>query len=326
MSSSGASSQIKGPPYLPSTQAIGGTPTLSVDDPICAVLIFLFAVVGVFHITWRVKQNADHRSRLGFLLFIFSFVRSVALVLRIAWASRPTNINLAIAANVFTAAGVVILFIVNLIFARRILNDYCKFGKHKAFDYALRFLIFCVAASIIMLVAATVYSFFTLDAAKRLICRKIQLFGSTYLALLAFLPIPAAIMALLFPNDATRTDAYLRRRFRAKVQLLLTTATLLTLGAGFRCGTNFDARPLGHPTWFHHKAAFYCFNFGIEVIVLYIYAAARFDSRLRLRQPVDTADAENSNTSGTEKAAFRESKWHRLVHDREMFGGGGWDQ
>ncbi|KAH8911652.1 hypothetical protein BR93DRAFT_921629 [Coniochaeta sp. PMI_546] len=318
---------MQGPPYLPGTQAIGGTPTLGVDDPICAVLIFLFAVVAVFHITWRVKQNEDHRSKLGFLLFIFSFVRSVALVLRIAWASRPTNINVAIAANVFTAAGVVILFIVNLIFARRVVNDYCRFGKHKAFDWALRFLIFCIAASIIMLIVATVYSFFTLDAAKRLICRKIQLFGSTYLTLLAFLPIPAAIMALLFPSDMTRTDPYLRRRFRAKVQLLLVTSALLTLGAGFRCGTSFDARPLGQVTWFHHKAAFYCFNFGIEVIVLYIFAAARFDSRLRLRQPVDATDAENSNdASTTEKATLPQGKWSRLVHDREMFGGGGWDQ
>lgn len=318
---------MRGPPYLPSTQAIGGTPTVGVDDPICAVLILLFAVVGVFHITWRVKQNEDHRSRLGFLLFIFSFVRSVALVLRIAWASRTTNINLAIAANVFTAAGVVILFIVNLIFARRVVNDYCRFGKHKAFDWALRFLIFCIAASIIMLITATVYSFFTLDAAKRLICRKIQLFGSTYLTLLAFLPIPAALLPLLFPNDVTRADPFLRRRLQAKTQLLLITAALLTLGAGFRCGTSFDARPLGHVTWFHHKAAFYCFNFAIEVIVLYIYAAARFDKRLRLRQPIEAADPEASfDTSGTEKAPSRQSKWYKLVHDREMFGGGGWDQ
>ncbi|KAJ9157144.1 hypothetical protein NKR19_g3793 [Coniochaeta hoffmannii] len=328
-SSGGAPGQMHGPPYLPSTQAVGGTPTTGLDDPICAVLILLFAVVGAFHLTLRVKQHESHRSRLGFLLFIFSFVRTVALVLRIAWASRPTNVNVAIAANVFTAAGVVIVFIVNLIFTRRVANDYVRGGRSKAFDWALRFLIFCVAASVIMLIVATVYSFFTLDAATRLICRKIQLFGATYLALLAFVPIPAALLALVFRNEVAREDPLARRRFLAKVQLLLLTATLLTLGAGFRCGTNFDARPLGHPTWFHNKAAFYCFNFVIEVVVLYIFAAARFDFRLRYRQPLDAEDGGDASDSAPAESsekivADRGSKWHKLAHDREVFGGGDW--
>jgi hypothetical protein len=293
------------------------------------VLIFLFALVGAFHLTLRLKLHPTHRSRLGFLLFIFSVVRTVALVLRIAWSSYPRSVNVAIAANVFTAAGVVILFIVNLIFTRRLAHDYVRGGKSRFFDWALRFLVFCIAASVIMLIVATVYSFFTLDPVARLTARKIQLFGSTYLALLAFLPIPAALLALVFRNEAVREDPALRRRFMAKVQLLLVTAALLTLGAGFRCGTAFDARPLGHPTWFHHKAAFYCFNFVIEVIVLYIYAAARFDFRFRYRtQFLDEEGTGDKNGSGaTEKVmADRGSRWHKLAHDREMFGGGDWTQ
>ncbi|KAB5554475.1 hypothetical protein GE09DRAFT_128903 [Coniochaeta sp. 2T2.1] len=321
-------------PYPPSTQPIGGTPTPSVDDPIAAVLILLFLLVGAFHLTWRVKQHTSHRSRLGFLLFIFSFVRTVALVLRIAWASVPKNVNMAIAANVFTAAGVVILFIVNLIFVRRVMNDYARFGRHRSLDWALKFLIFCIAASIIMLVVATVYSFFTLNPATRLICRKIQLFGATYLTLLAFLPIPATLLTLALPNDMARDDPQARRRFHAKAQLLLLTASLLTLGAGFRCGTNFDARPLGHPTWFHQKAAFYCFNFVLEVVVLYIFAAARFDFRLRMRQPLEAVDTgggggggDGGDLSGSSetKVVPRQGRCHtRLIHDREMFGGGDW--
>lgn len=320
---------MHGPPYPPTTQAVGGTPTPGVDDPICGVLILIYVILAVFHLTLRLKQHVDHRSRLGFLLFIFSYVRTIALVLRIAWASRPTNVNIAIASNVFTAAGVVILFIINLIFTRRVLYVYVRGGRRRVFDWALRFLIFCVAASIVMLIIATVYSFFTLDAAKRLMCRKIQLFGATYLALLAFIPVPAAILALIFRNDVARENDVTRRRFRAKVQVLLITGVLLTIGAGFRCGTSFDARPLGHVAWFHHKAAFYCFNFGIEIIVLCFYAATRFNIRLRLRprSPLDAEDTENGNESsltGSEKVVPGTSRWNKLAHDRELFGGGDW--
>lgn len=318
---------MQGPPYLPTTEAVGGTPTPGVDDPICAVLILLYAVSAAFHITLRVKQHEHHRSKIGVMLFMFSFVRIVAVVLRIGWASAPTNINLAIAAMVFTAAGVVLLFVINLIFTRRVVHGYVRGGERRVFDRALQFLVFCVVASIVMLIVATIYSFFTLNAASRLACRKIQLFGATYLALLAFLPIPAAALALLFRNEAARTDPVARRRFHAKLQLLVATATLLALGAGFRTGTSFAATPLGDVVWFDNKAAFYCFNFGIEITVLYMFAAWRFNSRLRHRRPIDAVDAQlevETAPPQAEKAVPAPSKWNKLAHDRELFGGGDW--
>lgn len=287
--------------------------------------MFLYLLVGVFHIIWRVKQHRDHRSRLGFLLFIFSIVRTIALVLRLVWASHATNTNIAIAANVFTAAGVVILFIVNLIFTRRLVGDYARFGRYRALDWALRFFISCVAASIIMLIVATVYSFFTLDAHTRLTCRKIQLVGATYLAALAFVPIPAVIATMLF--RVRDNDALSSTRFHAKAQLLLLTACLLSLGAGFRCGTTFDARPLGEVTWWSQKAPFYCFNFGIEIIVLYIYAGARLDPRLQLRERFSGAGIETADApSGSEKIVQQGGFWNKLNNDREVFGGGNWQQ
>lgn len=318
---------MQGPPYLPTTEAVGGTPTPAVDDPICAVLISLYAIAGVFHLTVRLTQHEHHRSRLGFLLCIFSVVRILALVLRIAWASRRTDTNLAISAMVFTAAGVVILFVVNLIFVRRVLYDFVRGGQRRIFDWALRFLIFCVLASIVMLIVATVYSFFTLHPAARLACRKIQLFGATYLALLAFLPVPVTAVALFFRNEAARCDPAARRRFHAKVQLLLATATLLATGAGFRCGTSFDAVPLGHEKWFDSKAAFYCFDFAIEITVLYLFAIWRFNVRLRHRRPLDAVDAQSGIETapvGAEKVVVGPSRWKKLAHDRELFGGGNW--
>jgi hypothetical protein len=267
-------------------------------------------------------MHPEHRSKLGFLLFMFSVVRIVALVLRIAWASNSTNISLAIAANVFTAAGVVIIFIVNLIVTRRVLGDYARFGGHRALDLGLRFLLFSIVACLIMVITSTVYSFFTLDAHTRQQCRDIQLVASTYLTFLAFIPVPAVVLAWLFRGPAVG-DTRAKRRFNAKAQLLLVTSVLLTLGAGFRCGTTFDARPLGQVMWFHHKAAYYCFNFGIEIIVLYIFVLARFDSRFRLPQRLHDDNAGNVDTDTEGKVLARRGGFFgRLNHDREIFGGG----
>src|SRR5690606_29236052 len=57
---------------------------------------------------------------------------------------------------------------------------------------------------------------------------------------------------------------------------------LLAFGAGFRVGVSFNARPAGEPAWYHHKAAFYCINFVIELIVMYTYMLIRFDRRFHV--------------------------------------------
>lgn len=297
-------------------------PTPRVDDPIAAVMIALFFFVAIFHMTWRLNQPKEHLSKISLLLFIFSMTRIVALVMRLTWASHPTNINVAIAAQIFLAAGVLIFFVINLIFARRVLGDYTVFGRHRAIDLAMKFLICCVAGCLIMVIVATVYSFFTLDLHTRQQCRDIQLVSSTYLSLLAFIPIPAGILALLLAEPIE--DLAHRKRFHARLQLLLFTAALLTLGAGFRTGTLYDARPLGHTTWFHHKAAFYCFNFGVEIICTYTVAIARFDRRFRLGHLRVSDDIDKEAMTDRDLAAQRRSFFDRLNNDREVFGREDW--
>ncbi len=208
--------------------------------------------------------------------------RIMALTLRIVWASHPTNANVLIAASVFTAAGVLLLFVVNLIFAQRIVRAYHPgFGWHRAVTLVFRFLIFSVIALLIMVITVTVHSFFTLDPDARDKDRKVQLFVGTYLAVLAFLPIPIVTLAAAFPRK-TRVEKFGSGRFRTKLALILFTSTLLTLGAGFRVGINFSPRPITNPAWYHSKPAYYCFNYVIEIIVVYTYVIARFDRRFHI--------------------------------------------
>ncbi|KAJ0115333.1 hypothetical protein J7T55_012610 [Diaporthe amygdali] len=270
-----------GPPYAPTTALLGGHPTVPLDDPICACLLLLFIAGAATHLTiFRINRKRDHKFVFSALLFGFCMARITTLVLRIVWASRPRNVDIAIAANIFVQAGVLLLFIINLIFAQRIVRSYHpRLGWSRGLGLAFKFLYFCVAACLIMVITATVDSFFTLDKNTRRIDRDIQLVAGTFLTLLAFLPIPVTLLAVVAPR-AHRPEKFGQGRQRTKIWLLLFTSVILTLGAGFRIGVNFTTpRPANNPAWFHSKACFYCFNFVIELAVVYAYAIARFDRR-----------------------------------------------
>lgn len=200
---------------------------------------------------------------------------------RIAWAKHQKNVKLGIAAQIFVAAGVVLLFIVNLVFAQRIIRaQHPRWGWHKAFDRVFGVIILITVFTLIMLITVTVQSFFTLSTHTHYIDRKIQLYGSTWFATVAFLPIPLIIIGILLPKRV-RLDKFGSGRFRTKIFVLLTASTLLALGASWRCATAYlPPVPLARPSpWYFNKAFFYTYNFGIEAIVVFLYVFVRIDRR-----------------------------------------------
>jgi len=301
----GQTSPPPGPPYLPPVAQLGGLPTPIPDDVISAVLLAFFIAGAATHMTiFQVNRKRDHKFIFSVLLFGFCMARITTLVMRIVWASRPANVSIAIAANILVAAGVLLLFIVNLLFAQRIVRAYHpSFGWHRAVSWAFRFLFFSVVALLIMVITASVHSFFTLDPSVRQKERDVTLFAGTYLAVLAFLPIPIVTVAVLYPRD-NKVDKFGTGRLRTKIRLLLFTSTLLTFGAGFRIGASFSPRPITNPAWYHHKAAFYIVNFVIELIVVYAYAIARFDKRFHI--PDGSSGPGHYNGVNTEAEVFGE--------------------
>lgn len=101
-------------------------------------------------------------------------------------------------------------------------------------------------------------------------------------AFVAFLPIPITALAVLKPRQQ-RPEKFGQGRYRTKISLLLITSFLLTIGAAFRIAVAFTTpRPLADPAWYHSKPCFYCFNFVIEILVVYLYAISRFDRRFHI--------------------------------------------
>lgn len=129
---------------------------------------------------------------------------------------------------------------------------------------------------LIMIITTTVQSFHTLNPHTRNVDRIVQLVGSTYFAVAAFLPVPLLAINALLPRPHP-LDKFGEGRHRVKVGVLLFSALLVTFGAAFRAVVAYVPKPVAHPAWYHSKAVFYCINFTIEIIIVILYAVARVD-------------------------------------------------
>jgi hypothetical protein len=188
--------------------------------------------------------------------------RILTSILRIASTSLPHNVRLALAAQIFVAAGVLILFIINIVFAMRLVRaTHRSFGWHPAFGIAFKALFVVIGATLIMVISATVQGSFSLNAPTQAIDRSLQLYGSTLLAIVATLPLPMAALTLLVPYSPI--DEFGTGRLRTKVITLLVSTTFLSIGAWYRCGITWQIPvPRAQPfPWDLGKGPFYILNF-----------------------------------------------------------------
>lgn len=244
----------------------------------------LFILGAISNMTiFQVNKRRGHKFLMSGMLFGFCMARIVSCILRIVWATRPTNIRLGIAAQVFVAAGIVLIFVINIIFAQRITRAaHPHSGWHPAFSRFFIAIYVLVVVSLIMLIISVVQSFYTLNNNTRRIDRDIQLYGQTLFAVVSFLPIPVVVGGLIVPRK-TRIEKFGSGRWRSKVYILLAASFLLCLGATFRVGTSYKKlRPQNNPAWYHHKACFYIFNFTVEIITVYLYILVRVDKRFHV--------------------------------------------
>ena len=165
-----------------------------------------------------------------------------------------------------------------------------------------------------MLITSVIQSFYTLNANTRRIDRDIQLYGATLFMVVAFLPIPLIIGGLVVPRK-TRVEKFGSGRWRTKIAVLLTAASLLTLGAGFRAGTALMApRPRDDPAWYQSKACFYIFDLGVEIVTIGLYAILRVD--LRFHVPNGSAKAGDYSLASSSLARVKSV---RVNDEEEVF-------
>ena len=308
-------------PYPPRTASIGGVPTVSVDVPVLSVCLFFYITGAVCNMTiLQLNLRKGHKFLMSGLMFGFCMARTLACIMRIVWACYPKDVRIAIASMILVQAGVLILFIINLIFAQRVLRAaHPLFGWHRAIHYAFIVLYILVVFMLAAVITVIVQQFYTLNPNTHRIDRDVQLAVFSYFLFAAFLPIPMVIIGLVVPRK-TRLEKFGSGRWRTKITLLLTTATLLTLGASFRAGTSYkNPRPLEAPAWYDAKWCFYIFNFTIEIIVLYLYLLLRIDKRFWIPNGSKGPGDYTNSGEKDERSASRSTNRPLVESEEEFF-------
>ncbi|KAG8754592.1 hypothetical protein FRC14_004928 [Serendipita sp. 396] len=172
----------------------GGIPNTT-DTILASIFIPLFFAVGLyFH--FRLFKAYNQKFIWSILCFGFCMARIAALSLRLATVKHPTNKSLNIAAQVFIAAGVVLLFFVNLQMARRFFGQ--LHPQHAIWvKRVVNTACILVLPVLAMVITTVVQSFLTTDPSILDKDRKVRLVASVFLVLLAFLPIPIVLVVLL---------------------------------------------------------------------------------------------------------------------------------
>lgn len=227
--------------------------------------------------TLQVNLRRGRKFIISGALFGFCMARITASTMRIVWATHPRKVSVAIAANVFMAAGVLLLFVINLIFTQRIMRaSHPTWAWSTGFSLLFKAYYASIVILLIALITATVQSFYTLNPHTRNIDRTIQLVGTTYFTVAAFLPLPLLAINFIIPRRTT-IEKFGEGHISVKVGVIVVSSLLLTFGAAFRAGVAYVPRPLSNPAWYHSKAVFYCINFTIEILVIILFAVVRVD-------------------------------------------------
>lgn len=272
----------KGAPYPSLTAQLGLTPSTDVDVPVCCVFLVLYVLGAASHMTiFQLNNRRGHKFIPSVVTFGFCMMRILTCSLRIGWAYKSTNVSLGIAAAIFSNAGVLGLFVLDLIFAQRCLRAaFPKIGWTKMVHNLFLVNYLLIPCTLVILIVTSVYTHYTLDKSALQSCRDAILAATTYMALFSFLPLALTIIIAIVPKGVDREN-FGSGSFAAKLWIVGVTSFLLCLGAAFRLAVNYmPSRPVTDPYSFQGRACFYVFYFTLEILVVYTFLLVRFDKRL----------------------------------------------
>lgn len=265
---------------------------------------------------YQINKRRGHFFFFSALLFAFSMSRVLTCSLRIAWAAKPSNVQIAIAASILVNAGILILYIVNLLFAQRLLRArQPELGWHRTLHYLFLTMYALIIVAIILVISLIVLSFYTLDQNLLQKIRDVELAALTYITIFAATPVLIVIASHVLPKSESH-QRFGSGSMRHKAIILLITTSLSFIIAGFRAGATWQhPRPRTDPAWYDSKACFYCLGFMIEVIVLSIYLGTRIDQRFHVRDG-------SSKRRKFESAELDESERDKQSEEPERSGSG----
>ncbi|KAK4542449.1 hypothetical protein LTR36_006701 [Oleoguttula mirabilis] len=270
-----------GPPYIPNVAGVGGRPTVSQDIPATAIFLLMYLTGAVANMAiFQLNRRKGHKFLISWAMFGFCMARVITCVLRLAWATRPSNPRLALADQIFTNAGIVVVYVVILLLCQRVLRaTYPRLGWNRRLNKTLSVLYVILVFALLLVIAFTILSVYTLSTTLRSVAHWMQRGGILYMLIFNVVSVGVLLLSLLLPR-APDSEAFGSGTMRAKVTILEVAVFFGNFIAGFRTATAWAAaRPASEPTWYDSKAAFYIIMFGFEIVVVYLFLFTRIDRR-----------------------------------------------
>jgi hypothetical protein len=264
-----------------SIASVGGHPTVDQDIPVCTILIFVYLVGAIANMAiYQLNRRKGHKFLISWAMFGFCMARVGTCVLRLVWATRPKNPHIAIAAQILTNIGVIIVYIVVLLLVQRVFRaTHPKLGWNKTFGKTLTVSYVLLLVALLLTIAFTVLSFYTLNTTLRSVALWIQRGAILYMMVFNVTSLILLLVSSLVPRAPDNED-FGKGSMESKLFILGVAIFFLIFVAGFRTGTVWSApRPASNPAWYDSKTAFYVILFGFEIIIIYLFLFSRIDWR-----------------------------------------------
>ena len=255
-------------------------PTTTVDIPITAVFLTLYITFAAANMTiLQTNQRRTHKFLISGPIFGFCMARITTCIMRIVWAAYPHNVQIAMSAQILNNAGILIVYIVNLIFAQRVLRGVQpKIGWNRILSNVFKMLYGLIGGVLVLVITATVVTFYTLDVQTKIACADCLKAAIVFLFFVTILPLLLLAVAFFLPRNEKSEEAFGSGIMETKALVVFLIACLTITIAGFKLGTTFETpRPISDSAWYHSKATFYCFGFALEILVLCVIQIARVD-------------------------------------------------
>ncbi|KAK9237524.1 hypothetical protein V1525DRAFT_403843 [Lipomyces kononenkoae] len=181
----------------------GDYPVRKDDIAGCVVCIVCFVVLAVTNMTiFRRNLARGHKFIPSAAMFGLCMARIVTFSMRLASTTHPTNLNVSIAASIFVAAGVVVLFVLNVLFSQRIFTAQHPSRAYvgSAFYNIMRLYYFSIIAFLIVLVVTSGVYYHTNATVMQGIAqfRKVAM---VYFTVSAFMPTLIVAVAYAIPRS-----------------------------------------------------------------------------------------------------------------------------
>ena len=125
------------------------------------MLIFVYLAGGIANqIIYQRNRRRGYKFPMSWLMFGFCMARVGTGVMRLVWATRPTNARIAIAALIFTNIGVLIIYIVLFLLALCVFRArHPKLGWNRSLGRIFSVSYVLLLGALLLTVAFTILSF-----------------------------------------------------------------------------------------------------------------------------------------------------------------------